>query len=288
MSHRRLLIIIALLAALGISAAALFGFGDHSRDRVTRASTIRIGYAVEAPFAFIDPGGRVTGESPELARAIAERMGIATITWVQTDFDQLIADLNTDRFDVIAAGMFITPARARLVAFSQPTFHVAQGLLVRAGNPLGISSYAQVADMPDVRIAVISGALEESLLLRSGVAPGQLVYVPDALTGRVAVESGLADGLALSAPTLRWMIASDQGLRLELADPFVQPAPALASRAGYGAFAFRQADRQLREAWDKAMGPLIGSPEHLKIIEPFGFSAASLPGGVSTEEVLAP
>lgn len=288
MINRRSFIAVGFISILLMIGITLLAFRDQSLERIRQADTIRIGYAVEAPFAFLLPGDLVTGESPELARAIVQRLGITHITWVQTDFDRLIPELEEGRFDVIAAGMFITPIRAEHVAFSQPTFHVEQSLLVQVGNPYGLHSYGQAASMPAVRIIVLDGSVEAYILQQSGIAADRLMITSEIRTGWVAVQSGLADGLALSAPTLRWIVEHNQLTTLELAEPFVQPASALTNRLGYGAFAFRLQDRQLRVAWNDAMRTLIGSPEHLRIIEPFGFTSADLPGSITTEEVLAP
>lgn len=287
MANRRTLIITAFVFFLILAGITFLTLRDTSLDQIRRADTIHIGYAVEAPFAFLAPDNTITGESPEVARAVVSRLGIQHIEWIQTTFDNLIPELEAGRFDVIAAGMFITKSRAERVAFSQPTFHVNQGLLVRTGNPLRLTSYTQAAQVPNVRIAVLAGSVEELLLQRVGIAKNQLIATPNIVTGQTAVQSNLADGLALSLPTLRWIMNHERLANLEIAEPFSQPDPALTAHLGYGAFAFRLKDHQLRIAWDTAMRPLIGSPEHLQIIEPFGFSAADLPGNITTEEVIA-
>lgn len=281
--------LIITLGAIGIFSVGLYLYArrDQSLTQLQQAGVIRIGYAIEAPFAFLKPGGQVSGESPEVAKEITARLDIQRIEWVQTDFGSLIPALEAERFDVIAAGMFITPERAQQVAFSEPTFHVQQGLLVRAGNPRQLHAYQQALTQPDVKIAVIAGAVEETLLRRMGLPESQLLLTPDALTGHAAVETGLADGLALSALTIRQMIAANPAGHLEMALPFEQPDPALTGRSGYGAFAFRQQDHQLLTAWNAAMQPFIGSPAHLALIAPFGFTEAELPGPITTREILS-
>lgn len=281
-----ILVIIIGVAAIVLTALLFFDFRDQSLTRLQQAGVIRIGYAIEAPFAFLNSEGEVSGESPEVAKEIVARLGIQRIEWVQTDFGSLISDLEAERFDVIAAGMFITPERARRVAFSEPTFHIAQGLLVRAGNPRRLHAYEQALTQADIKIAVISGAIEETLLRRIGLPDKQLILVPDALTGHAAVETGLADGLALSALTIRRMSAATPASLTEMAQPFYQPDPALIGGLGYGAFAFRQQDRQLLAAWNTAMQPFIGSPAHLALITPFGLTEAELPGKVTTSNIL--
>lgn len=260
---------------------------DRSLTSLQRAGVIRIGYAVEPPYIFLKPGGEVTGAEAEVARKVVADLGIQRIAWRLTEFERLISELEAARVDAIVAGMFITPERAARVRFSEPTFHVQQGLLVASGNPHQLHSYAQVAAMPEVKIAVISGAIEADLLEQLGASRAQLVSAPDALTGRVAVETGAVDGLALSALTIRWMALQDQLGRTEMARPFVQDDIVNEQYLGYGAVAFRQGDDQLRAAWNQALQQFIGTPQHLDLIAPFGFSDAELPGSVTTEELLS-
>lgn len=276
-------LIVIVLSAI---TATLFIHRDRSLTTLQKTGTLRVGYAVEPPYAFLKPGGAVSGEFPVVAGQLASRLGIQRIEWVQTDFDALIPALESGRFDVIAAGMYITRERAQRVAFSNPLLHVQQGLLVRTGNPHQIYSYQQAVSNTDVKLAVISGAVEEALLRHMGVPDTQIVAVPDARTGRTAVESGVTDGLALSSPTIRWMAAHDELGRTAIAEPFEQPDPALTRGSGYTAFAFRPADRQLLVAWNTALQSFVNSIEHRGIMAEFGFAEAELPGAITTQEVL--
>jgi len=178
-----------------------------------------IGYAETPPYAFALDNGTVTGESPAVARVIAARLGVADIEWRVVEFGDLVAELEAGRIDLIAAGMLITAERAARVAFSEPTFRVQPGLLVAEGNPFGLHAYADVVANSAVRIVVLEGSLEERMLRNLGLSADRLVRVPDALTGRVAVESGQAQCLALSRPSLRWMVRSAPGT-VELSEPF--------------------------------------------------------------------
>ena len=267
--------------------AILWFWSDRSLTQIRNRGVIRIGYAVEAPYAFLLPGGEVTGESPEVARHIVAQLAIRHIEWKQVEFGSLIAGLESSQFDVIAAGMFITPERAQRVAFSDPTFHVREGLLVAHGNPADIHSYQQLLTLADIKIAVIAGAVEETLLRRMGLPADRLVRVPDALAGCVAVESGVVGGMALSSPTIQWMAHRHQLGQTEAAYPFEQPDEVLKERLGFGAFAFRKEDRQLRSAWNAAMRTFIGTVEHRSMVSPFGITEADVPTGITVTEVLS-
>lgn len=284
--NRILVLFVAGLIVLTVATTMVKG-RDQSLRSLQQSGAIKIGYAVEAPYIYIEPGGEVTGAEAEVAKVIVKRLGIQRIEWRLSEFNLLISELEAGRIDAIVAGMFITTERAERVSFSEPTFHVQQGLLVEAGNPNQLYSYNQIASLPEIKVAVISGAIEESLLKKLGVSDRQLVTVPDALTGRVAVETGTVDGLALSALTIRWMAQQDQLGRTEMAQPFEQDTLIQNQYLGYGAVVFRQEDTQLRSAWNVALKEYLGTPEHLSIISPFGFSAAELPGSVTTQKILS-
>lgn len=269
------------------ASAIAYIYQDDSLARIRQDGVIRIGYALEPPYAFLAEDGQVSGESPEIAKLIVSRLGVKRIEWRLVGFSELINDLNQGYIDVIAAGMFITPQRNEWVRFSEPTFHVQQGLLVAKGNPLGLHGYQQAMKKAGVRLAVLTGSIEEQLLQKLGMADDRLLRVPDAQTGKAAVETGQADGLALSQPSLRWAIQESPIAATELASPFTQPDRVEFKHHGYGAFAFRPGDKQLLMAWNHAMKEYINSPVHEMLIARFGFSREELPGDIRTDEVLA-
>lgn len=284
------ILVLCLVAGVALCVLAYQGWFedvfDDSLSRIRRDGVIRVGYAVEAPYAFLGKQGEVTGQSPELAKQICARLGIARIEWRLVEFGELISELELERIDVIAAGMFITPERAKRVAFSEPMFHVRQSLLVAKGNPHGLHSYQDVLAQGRLRIAVLTGAVEEKLLRSLGATEAQLILAPDAQTGRAAVESGLADGLALSSPTIQWMGLREQLGKTEIAQPFTQPPKGEAGRLGHGAFALRKNDVELLKAWNAALLEASASREYRAKIEAFGFTPQEASDLLSTREVL--
>jgi polar amino acid transport system substrate-binding protein len=192
----------------------------------------------------------------------------------------LLDGLNANQFDVVAAGMFVTPARAQQAAFSRPTFAVRSALLVQKGNPHRLHAYADIVRDASARIAVLTGSVEEKRLLQLGVPAARLVPVPDARAGRILVDSAKIDGLTLSAPTIQWMISQKKVSQAEIAGPFEDAG----QPAGQTAFAFRKSDQALRQAWDRELAKFIGSEEHLRLIRQFGFSAADLPSAANRSQ----
>lgn len=258
----------ALFVALALSAPGLVGGVAAAEDRydlIRSEGVIRIGYALEAPYALVR-GGQVTGESPELAKLVAARLGIAEIDWVQVPFAELIPGLRSGTFDVVAAGMFMTADRARVVTFSDPTLRVAPGFLVRQGNPFGLRKYLDLLVRTEVRVAVLAGSVEEWTLERRGVSPSRMRRVADAEAGRAQVAEGRADVLALSLPTVRWMAGG--GLEAVAVAPEAgQPFPVFPV-----AFAFAKDQPRLARAWNAAQSEVLGGSAHLARVAPFGFT----------------
>jgi len=98
---------------------------------------------------------------------------------------------------------------------------------------------------------------------------------------------GGADGFGLSSLSAGRLVeaaGADSGVELLVgfADPVIDGKPA----RGYGAFAFRKEDEDLRDAFDAALAEFIGTPEHLAIIAPFGFGEHNLPD-TTTEALCA-
>lgn len=271
-------LLVPLLLLLIVGAGVWWWRAEQNPLRVCRQrGFIRIGYALEAPYAFLTPNGEVTGESPEIARVVARRLGIGRVEWRLVEFADLIDGLAAGRFDVIAAGLFITRDRARRIAFSLPTFQVSPGLLVRAGNPRGLHSYEDVVRQTDVHVAVLSGSIEENQLMALGCPGASLSRVPDAYSGMAAVQSGQADALALSAPALRWMIREADPGQLEMADPFMDRTTTRSADLSIGGFGFRRNEDALVQAWNQELRAFVGSEEHRRLVLPFGFTGKDIP-----------
>lgn len=271
-----------ILAGAGVLALAVLGWrlasGGDALARVQSSGTIRIGYAVEAPYALVAADGRITGESPEFARLVVARMGIPNIDWIQTSFDALLPEVAEGRFDVVAAGVFITPQRQRIAAFSAPTVRVSAGLATREVSPRFASYSAVVADSA-ARVAVLSGSIEEMRMLGRGLPQDRLLRVPDAVAARAALESAKVDVLALSLPALRWMV--NDGAKFAVVK-VAGRAVATDSAQGFDVgFVFARGEDRLRKAWDAAQAEVKGTPAHLAAVAGFGFTRADLAGSAA-------
>jgi polar amino acid transport system substrate-binding protein len=258
--------------------------GASALDRVRQAGKIRIGYANEAPYAYLDPAtGRLTGEAPEIARVILATLGVTEIEGVLTEFGALIPGLNAGRFDIIAAGMYILPERCRQVAFSNPTYSVGEAFVVRQGNPKRLHGYEDVAGHPDATLGVVAGTVERSYARATGIPDERIVVFPDAPSALEGVASNRVDAYAGTSLTVNDLLQRAGSDRIERAAPFTDPVIDGKPVRGYGAFAFRQADKALLAAFNQGLKGFIGSDRHLELVGPFGFTRRELPGTVGAE-----
>ena len=280
------------LALAGVAAVALACGGDDASrstlERVRAQGIVRVGYANEAPYAFRDTAtGRVTGEAPEIARVVFERMGIPEFEGVLTEFGSLIPGLQAGRFDLIAAGMYITPERCGQVAFSEPTYAVGEGFIVPEGNPLDLHGYEDVRDHPTATLGVVAGAIERGYARASGIPDARIVTFPDALAALAGVRAGRISAYAATALTVQNLLGKDAA-GVEQAAPFSDPVIDGETVRGHGAFAFRPRDEALRAEFNRHLTAFIGTPAHLELVAPFGFTDRQLPGEAATSRLCQP
>lgn len=269
-----------LLSAMGLGAAAgaivggsRLAIAETVLERAKAQGFIRVGFANEAPFGYATPDGKLTGEAPEVAKAVLAKIGIPQVDGVLTEFGSLIPGLKAGRFDIIAAGMFINPKRCAEIAFSEPSYGIGQAMLVPAGNPKGVKDYATFASNKGLKLAVMSGAVEAGYAKDAGVPQDQLVVLPDQSSLLAAVQAGRADGAALTALSIADMASKGDGV--ESTTPFGEVAGK--SVKGHGGFGFRKEDADLYAAFNGALKTFLGSPEHIALVTPFGFGKDYLP-----------
>jgi polar amino acid transport system substrate-binding protein len=262
------------------------GSDETALERIQREGVVRVGYANEAPYAFMDSAqGKLTGEAPEILRAVMDKLGVDKVEGVLTEFGALIPGLKARRFDIIAAGMYITPQRCEQIAFSDPTYVIGEAFIVETGNPLGLHSYENVREHDSATIGVMAGAVEHGYAKDLGIPAGRIIVFPDNVSGLDGVRSGRVDAFAATSLTVNDLLSKTNDDRVEMADPFTDPVIDGESVRGYGAFGFRPEDSALREAFNAELAGFLGTPEHLDLVRPFGFTEDTIPQDVTAAQL---
>ncbi|WP_097254447.1 ectoine/hydroxyectoine ABC transporter substrate-binding protein EhuB [Streptomyces sp. Ag109_G2-15] len=269
----------------GLTAAGVLGAAGCTRvasasgtrggdllDRLRAQGVVRLGIAGEIPFGYIDRNGHLTGEAPELAKVIFKRLGVDRVQPVPTEFGSLIPGLNSQQFDVVAAGMYVNPERCQQVIFADPDYQMLDSFIVRKGNPKGLHSYRDVV-AKKARFATGTGYAEIQYAVEAGYKESDILIVPDQVAGLNAVEAGRVDVFAGTALTAREVVK--KSAKAEATKPF---APLVKGKPHVdgGAFAFRPTETRLRDAFNVELRKLKRSGELFRILRPFGFTKAEL------------
>ena len=188
----------ALAAALLFSAAP---FSAESRaelieDIVSRGK-LRVGLSSFKPWAMRDKRGEFVGFEPEVARALAEDMGVE-LELAPTKWDGIIPALLAGKFDIIISGMFVTPARNLKVAFTLP--YERSGLEMTASRELA-GDFRQLSDFnrDDVVFALRRGA-QPVAFVRENLPKAQIRQFDEDISALQEVINGRAHAFINAAP----------------------------------------------------------------------------------------
>ncbi len=236
--RRLALLLCALLLLVGCQAE------DDTWEAIAASGVLRVGIdPTFPPFATAD-GPDVQGLDVDLARALAEELGLeAQFTYF--GYDGLYDALTTRQVDALVSALVIAPERGKEVAYSDSYFDAGQALLVPAG-----SAVAGMADLDGGTLAVELGALGhveaqawQSRLPALAVAP--YGSADEALD---AVAAGQADAALVDSTGGRLYRRDhpESGLR-QLDPPVVAEPYAIAVRIG---------DRTLQQRLNEALAAL--------------------------------
>jgi polar amino acid transport system substrate-binding protein len=133
------------LAALTIGLFAASGQvrADALQDILDRG-TVRIGVPIDVPpFGFTDANQEAVGLDVDLAKQVAEALGVELELQQITGINR-IPFLLTDKVDIVIAVMGATPERAKQIMFTSPYASLYIGVFGPAG--LAVSSAAERGD----------------------------------------------------------------------------------------------------------------------------------------------
>ncbi|MDO4377706.1 MAG: transporter substrate-binding domain-containing protein [Erysipelotrichia bacterium] len=134
------------------------------------------------PWTYHDDNDKLTGFDVELARLIAEKLGV-TAEFAESEFNSGLAGIDSKRYDVMINGVDITPSREEKYAFSDPYCYNHTALIVlkennditsfedlngkKTANTLQ-SSYAALAEQYGATVTGVNDFSETIQLLTTG------------------------------------------------------------------------------------------------------------------------
>jgi polar amino acid transport system substrate-binding protein len=163
MRKQFLVSVIVLVGVLVLSLATSTSAGEIQRtlaaesaiEQIAERGVIKVGMDVFVPWAMKDKKGELIGFEIDIAKKLAEDMGVK-VEFVPTKWSGIIPALTTGKFDVLIGGMTITTQRNLKINFTRPYYYTEQGLMAHKKKAAGF----KVSDFnrPDVTIAARLGS----------------------------------------------------------------------------------------------------------------------------------
>ncbi|MDQ2780818.1 MAG: ABC transporter substrate-binding protein [Pseudomonadota bacterium] len=177
-------------AAFTVATALLAHGASWAQDKVLKVGSTPTG----VPFTFLDTKtNSIQGIMIDLINAIATDAGFK----VEIDpipFSALIPSLTSNKIDIIAAAMYITPTRAEVIDFSKPIYTYGEGLIVPKKDT---RNYTKLEEMKGYTVGAQKGTAYVEPLVKSGLFADVKIYdsipaiMSDVNNGRI--QAGFAD-----------------------------------------------------------------------------------------------
>ncbi|WP_293909960.1 ABC transporter substrate-binding protein [Deinococcus sp.] len=206
------------------------------------------------PFEFKGSDGNVQGFDIDIARAVADDLGVK-LQIQAVGFGALMPQAVTSgRVDMAMSAITITAERAKVVGFSGPYYRSAQVFIVGAGNP---AKFAWPADVKGKTIGVQANTTGQFVANDTLKTKGAVLKVYDDFAAGLAdVRAGRIAALIGDAPTVT-------DLKKRLPGQFEQAGQSLVAE-DYGAVFKKGSD--LAAAANKTLARLRASGEYQKLL----------------------
>lgn len=250
-----------------------------------RTQGLTAGIANEQPYAYIGTDGKTVGANVEILQAILGNLGISKIETPITEFGSLVPGLAAGRFDLIGAGLFINPARCKVIGYSNPVTRSGGAFIVKAGNPLKLHSLKDVATNGKARLATQPGSNQVQEAKDSGIATANVVLFDKDTEALAALQAGRVDVVYFPDAEIISLVKKANSPAIERALPFDQIPDAEGKPTwNYHAYGLPKNDPEFTLAFNEQLARLRASGELLKILQKYGYTENELPPADVTAE----
>ena len=197
-----------LLVGLSILLLSVLAFGqtqglidDSVLTKVLDRGVLKVGTNLGyVPYEMMDERGNAIGFDIDLARLVAEELGVE-LQLVIVDWQGLLAGLTVGKYDLVICGLGRTLERAKRLAFTKPYDSIGQSALISNRLP-GITNLEEL-NSPDVTIAVMQGTTGH-LAAERLLSKAQIRQLTEREEAAMLVAQGRVDAMLFDAPLVRF------------------------------------------------------------------------------------
>ncbi|GAA1945961.1 glutamate ABC transporter substrate-binding protein [Agromyces allii] len=269
---------IALVAAAAAAALALTGCTGGSDDagsdepaptfeagttmaRLQEAGTITIGTKFDQPlFGLVGPSGDPEGFDVEIAKIIADELGIAEdkITWTETVSANREPFIESGQVDLVVATYTINDDRKKVISFAGPYYLAGQSILVLADND-DITSEDDLVGQP---VCSVTGSTPAANLKELGAEVLETDTYSNCLE---PLRSGKVVAVSTDNVILAGLAAQNEGEFKVVGEPFTEEPYGIGVKLDDTDFRMfindvlekAYEDGRYEEAWNKTAGTVL-------------------------------
>ncbi len=197
-------------------------------EKVKERGVLRVGFSTFVPWAMQDKDGKFIGFEIDVATRLAKDLGV-TVEFIPTKWSGIIPALLTQQFDIIIAGMSVTPERSKKVAFTTPYDYAGMDIVANKSKAKGFATLADF-NKPEVILAARTGGSAKAAI-DAHLPKATVRYFDEEAQAIQEVVSGKAYAFVSSAPLPAFQAAKHPNeLFRPLADIFTKDPVGFALR----------------------------------------------------------
>ncbi len=214
-----------MLALLGCLVAMPRASAGDLLDTARAKHALVIGTSNDAPLSFVDSKtGEAAGVLPDILREVLRREGVeAKIEVVAMPFASLIPAVQSGRIELMGDAMYVRPARAKVMDFSDAIFFNPESFDVAAGNPKQLH---KVADLCGHAAGTYEGTVYVEMLKKAAAAcpsgkPLDLHLYPTIQNAFADLSTGRIDAAVVDSTLSAYALRQNPALGFELVADYV-------------------------------------------------------------------
>ncbi len=185
------------LAAVALTLVGVRSARAQTVPDIKAKGKLVVGVMVDVPpFALLDADNLPSGYDADVAKALAQRMGVKLEMVVVTGPNR-IPYLLTGKVDMLVAVLGIVPERTKIVSFSEPYAGFSNFIYARRELPIH-----SLADLKGLTIAVPRANTSDIMLTREAPKGINLLRFDDDAAVRSALLARQVDGTSMSSINL--------------------------------------------------------------------------------------